>query len=412
MPGLLDLSDELLRIVADEVYFDISRAGPETRCSVEKYSFISACTSLRVPGEESFCAAVRYFVECRYLPGLGCEFTALSRVELARVARALCDWDGEARMVHGEDADELINWPRNPPKIIDPSRVRLFLRVRHGRDVIGTSCVHWKPSVERTDVGERIKMTFTQSLESGGSSRRFLTPLLFEKQQQLTPEFDFSSSAGTEYIQAAFDRVSDVFWPDSRAGFSTPSLQVDAVFLRETGEAPRRSFEWAPLCKAAARFDWDCCEPHGVHLPDPDALQVVLSNPSRKQGILWALRAVIEFSPVDELGRRLEEAPMFPAFDGTSSDGAVYGYVTDNFMEVNLNVMTRLEDPRSHDESDEESSDSEVPNRQSLPLPDGGVDDDPQEHLLRDVSVELYYGADCGPTVQPSTLLLNRLRWL
>ena len=135
-------------------------------------SLVSSCTTLRAPGEESFRAALRYCIDRRYLPGLICEFSDLSHIELVRMARILTDWDNEQRLSSGEAKKDLISWPRDPRTIIDRSRVRLFLRIRHGANVIGTSCVPWKPSVDRdfpNGLSETIKMKIAQSLEVGGA---------------------------------------------------------------------------------------------------------------------------------------------------------------------------------------------------------------------------------------------------
>ena len=234
-------------------------------------------------------------------------------------------------------------------------------------------------------------MTFAQ----GRSGFSFLTPLLFEQHEELTPEFDFSTEAGSEYIEAAFRRVCDALSPDApeyytwaeENNYASQYLQLDAFFLVEKGADPCRWFEWAPLCSTMSKFDWDGCRPHGSNVPGPSSLQVV-TTPRGYKGVLWELRALMQIEPVDENENAIEE------FHGTSSDGAVYTTSSEACLEVNIDLLTRLDcDDLSPDDLD-------------LPY----AEDTPQEHFVRGATVALCSDL-AGHAVQPSTLLLNRLHW-
>ena len=65
-----------------------------------------------------------------------------------------------------------------------------------------------------------------------------------------------------------------------------------------------------------------------------------------------------------------------------------------NFLEVNLNIVTRLDCGHLS------------PEDFNLPY----MEDIPQEHFVKDATVVLMSNSS-GPAVQPSTLLLNRLHW-
>ena len=136
----------------------------------------------------------------------------------------------------------------------------------------------------------------------------------------------------------------------------------------------------------------------------------------------WPLRACLTLMPEDASGNWISEREQRRrAFTGTSADFATYtNCVCDSWVELHLDIESRLRDPREYpeDDSDEEELDSalgEDPPKM-VELPDGEWDDDPQEHRVVGASVSIVYTMGRLSTrghkaMQPSTLLLNRLDW-